>query len=193
MNLPNKLTLSRIILTVVFLFLLFAHGVAYKIAALLIFTVAAFTDFLDGRIAKKHGLISDFGRFMDPIADKILTLAAFLAFVEMGLVPAWMVIIIIFREFIITGIRLMALRKERVIEATLGGKHKTASQMFAILMILIFIIFREIGYTLEFWTPMSEYYFEMTIFCLMFITVVLTLISGASFFIRNKDVLKDYK
>lgn len=185
MNLPNKLTLSRIVLTVVFLFFLFAHGVVYKIIALIIFIIAAFTDFLDGHIAKKHNLISDFGRFMDPIADKILTLAAFLAFVEMGLVPAWMVIIIIFREFIITGIRLMALRKDRIIEATLGGKHKTASQMFAIFAILIFIILREVGYSLEFWMPKSEYYFEMTIFCLMFITVVLTLISGASFFVRN--------
>lgn len=190
MNLPNKLTLSRIVLTVIFLFFLFAYGVAYKIAALAIFTIAAFTDFLDGHIAKKYGLVSDFGRFMDPIADKVLTLSAFLAFVEMGFVPAWMVIIIIFREFIITGIRLMALRKKRVIEATLAGKHKTASQMFAIFSILIFIILREVGYTLEFWTPKSEYYFEMTIFYMVFITVVLTLISGASFFIRNRDILE---
>lgn len=190
MNLPNKLTLSRIALTVVFLFFLFAHGVSYKILALAIFAIAAFTDFLDGHIAKRFNLISDFGRFMDPIADKILTLAAFLAFVEMGLLPAWMVVIIIFREFIITGVRLMALRKNRLIEATLAGKHKTASQMFAIFTILIFIILREIGYTLEFWTSRFQHYFEITIFCLMFVTVVLTLISGVSFFIRNKDILE---
>lgn len=190
MNLPNKLTLLRIALTIVFLFFLFAHGAAYKVLALIIFAIAAFTDFLDGHIAKKQGLISDFGKFMDPIADKILVLAAFLAFVEMGLVAAWMVIVIIFRESIITGLRLMALRKNTFIEATLAGKHKTASQMFAIFMILIFILLREIGYSLEFWTPQFQYSFEITIFCLMFITVVLTLISGASFFIRNKDILE---
>lgn len=193
MNLPNKLTLLRIALTVVFLFVLFAHGLAYKILALLIFAIAALTDFLDGYIAKRSGLISDFGRFMDPIADKILTLAAFLAFVEMGLLPAWMVVIIIFREFIITGMRLMGLRKSKVIEATLAGKHKTVSQMFAIFTILVFIILREIGYSLEFWTSNFQYYFEMTIFYLMFITVVLTLISGASFFIRNKEILYEKK
>ena len=191
MNLPNKLTISRMGLTVAFMFFLFAHGAIYKILALVIFAIAAFTDFLDGHIAKKYGLISDFGRFMDPIADKILIIAAFLAFVEMGLVPAWMVIIIIFREFIITGMRLMALRKDRLIEATLAGKHKTASQVFAIVTILIFIILREIGYSLEFWSSKLQYYFEITIFCLMFITVVLTLISGVSFFVRNKDVLKN--
>ena len=189
MNLPNKLTISRILLTVVFMVFLFGHGVAYKILALVIFAIAAFTDFLDGYIAKKYRLITDFGKFMDPIADKILVLAAFLAFVEMGLVPAWMVIIIIFREFIITGIRLIALRKNRLIESILAGKHKTASQIFAIFVILIFIVLREIGYSLEFWTPKSEYYFEIGIFCLMFITVLLTLISGASFFIRNKGIL----
>ncbi len=84
MNLPNKLTVSRIVLTVIFMFLLFGHGVIYKVLAFLIFIVAAFTDFLDGHIAKKRATITDFGRFMDPIADKILTLSAFLAFVRNG-------------------------------------------------------------------------------------------------------------
>ena len=148
MNLPNKLTLLRIALTVVFMFFLFTHGVVYKVLALLIFIAAAFTDFLDGYLAKKHNLITDFGKFMDPIADKVLTLVAFLAFVEMKLVPAWMVVVIVFREFIITGLRLMALRKDKLIEATLAGKHKTVSQMFSIFVILIFIIFREFLYHL---------------------------------------------
>ena len=191
MNLPNKLTLLRIVLTIVFMFFLFAHGVICKIFAFVIFIIAALTDFFDGYIAKRYGLISDFGRFMDPIADKILTLAAFLAFVEMKLIPAWMVVIIIFREFIITGLRLMALRKKKLIEATFAGKHKTASQVFAIFTILIFIIFREIGCSLEFWTPQFQYSFEMVIFYLMFITVMLTLISGASFFIRNKGIIHE--
>jgi len=193
MNLPNKLTILRIALTVVFMFFLFSNGVVCKILALIVFMIAALTDFLDGYIAKKYSLITDFGKFMDPIADKVLILAAFLSFVEMRLVPAWMVIIIIFREFIVTGVRFMALRKNKVIAATLAGKHKTVSQIFVIFLILIFIILREIGHSLEFWTPGSEYYFEMTIFIAMFITVVLTLISGASFFIRNKKIIYEAK
>ncbi len=193
MNLPNKLTLLRIILTVVFLFFLFAHGVACKIIALAVFIAAALTDYFDGYIAKKRGLVSDFGRFMDPIADKVLVLSAFLAFVEMGLIPAWMVMIIIFREFVITGIRLMALKKNRVIEASLGGKHKTVSQMVAIFTILIFIILREFGYYLQFWTPGSQYRLELAIFLLMFITVLLTLISGVSIFIRNMEIFYEKK
>jgi CDP-diacylglycerol--glycerol-3-phosphate 3-phosphatidyltransferase len=171
------------------MFFLFGHGVIYKILAFTSFAIAAFTDFLDGYIAKKYGLISDFGKFMDPIADKILILAAFLGFVEMGLVPAWMVIVIIFREFIITGLRLMALRKDKVIEATLAGKHKTVSQMFAIFVILTFIIFREISRVLKYWTPTIQYYFEIGIFFLMFITVVLTLISGITFLTRNRRLI----
>ena len=189
MNLPNKLTLSRIALTVIFMFFLFAHGVIYKVLALLTFAVAAFTDFLDGHIAKKRGLISNFGRFMDPIADKVLTLAAFLAFVEMELVPAWMVMIIIFREFIITGLRLIALQNNRFIEATFAGKHKTVSQVSTIFVILIFLLFREFGYSLEFWTPCFQEGFEMAIFYLMLIAVLLTVISGVSFFMRNKNVI----
>ena len=189
MNLPNKLTLSRIALTVIFMVFLFAHGVAYKILALATFMIAAFTDFLDGYIAKKQGIVSDFGRFMDPIADKVLTLAAFLAFVEMGLVSAWMVMIIILRESIITGLRLIALRKNKFIEATFAGKHKTVSQIFAIFMILVFLLFRELGYSLKFWSLEFQKGFEIAIFYLMLIAVALTVISGVSFFMRNKGII----
>ena len=189
MNLPNRLTILRIVLTVFFLFFLFAHGAVYKILAFITFLIAALTDFLDGYIAKKYNLISDFGKLMDPIADKVLTLSAFLAFVEMNLVPAWMVVIIIFREFVVTGMRLLALQKHEVIEATLGGKHKTVSQVASIFIILLFIIFREFGESLEFWTTAFQSFFTDTILGLMFITVVLTIISGTSFFFRNKKVI----
>jgi len=188
MNLPNKLTLLRIVLTIVFLLFLFAHGVACKIIAFIVFAIAAFTDYLDGYIAKKHGLVSDFGRFMDPIADKILTLSAFLAFVEMGLIPAWMVMIIIFREFIITGIRVMALRKKRVIEASLAGKHKTVSQLAAIFAVLIYIILIEYGHSRNLWTKISLNRMDTGIFIIMFITVVLTVVSGVSIFMRNREI-----
>ncbi|MBL7071003.1 MAG: CDP-diacylglycerol--glycerol-3-phosphate 3-phosphatidyltransferase [Candidatus Omnitrophica bacterium] len=188
MNLPNNLTISRILLTVIFLIFLFADGIIYKVIALVVFIAAALTDYLDGYIAKKRGMVSDFGKFMDPVADKILTLSAFLAFVEMGLIPAWMVMIIIFREFIITGIRLMALRKRKVIEATLAGKHKTVSQMTAIIAILVYIILVEYGHHHNMWTKISLNRMDNGIFIIMFITVILTVVSGVSFFMRNKDI-----
>ncbi|MFH0839581.1 MAG: CDP-diacylglycerol--glycerol-3-phosphate 3-phosphatidyltransferase [Candidatus Omnitrophota bacterium] len=179
MNLPNKLTILRMVLAVVFLFFLFAHGAIYKILAFLTFLIAALSDFFDGYIAKKYNMISDFGRLMDPIADKVLVIAAFLAFVEMDIVPAWMVVIIIFREFVVTGMRLLALQKREVIEATMGGKHKTVSQMASIFIILLFIIFREFG------RPFPE----GIILVLMAITVILTIISGTSFFLRNRGII----
>ena len=189
MNLPNKLTISRMILTVIFLFFLFGHGAIYKVLAFFTFLIAAITDFLDGYIAKKYNQISDFGKLMDPIADKILTISAFLAFVEMGFVPAWMVVVIIFREFVVTGMRFMALQKHEVIEATWCGKHKTVSQITAIFIILLFIVFREFGESLKFWTPEFQNFFNGIILGLMSITVILTIISGISFFMRNKKVI----
>ncbi len=191
MNLPNKLTISRIGLTILFMFFLFAHGPLYKVLALFTFLIAAFTDFLDGYIAKRYALTTDFGKFIDPIADKFLTLAAFLAFVEMGLVPAWMVMVIILRELIITSMRLIALRKEYVIAATFAGKHKTVSQMTAIVMILVFIILREFGRLLQFWTPQFQGNFETAILAFMYLTVALTLISGAFFLVKNMDIFRN--
>ena len=139
MNLPNKLTLSRIVLAIAFVGFVFGHGLIWKVLALVTFAVASLTDLLDGYLAKRNNQLTDFGRLMDPIADKILVLAAFVSFVEMGIIPAWMVIIIIFREVTITGLRIFALSQGKVIAADIGGKHKTVWQMIAICAILIFI------------------------------------------------------
>ncbi len=189
MNLPNKLTISRIVLTFIFMSFLFSKGVIFKVLALLTFTAAAFTDFLDGFIAKRKKMITYFGMLMDPIADKILVLAAFLAFVEMKLIPAWMVVIILFRELTITGMRIFALSKKKIISADEGGKHKTASQVFAIFLILIFLVFKEAGLKIfKFWNPAIEELYKNAIFILMFITVILTAISGISYLFKNKDI-----
>lgn len=187
MNLPNKITLSRIVLAFIFMFFLFSHFPAAKYLALFIFVVACLTDLWDGRIARQRKLENDFGRLMDPIADKILILAAFLAFVEMEIIPAWMVIIIIFRELIITGLRINAATRGMVLAASLAGKHKTASQMIAIISILVFLILRETFQ--EFCGPACELWFKRIVFYLMLITVILTLISGLSYLIRNKNTL----
>lgn len=190
MNLPNKLTVLRIILVAVFMFFLFSQGVTAKTLALVAFLAASLTDFLDGYIAKKNNMITDFGKLMDPIADKILILAAFLAFVEMELAPAWMVVIIIFREVTITGLRISALTKGKVIAADDGGKHKMVSQVFAVLAVLIFLIFREAEikvFGLP-WSDSTERVYKDAIFILMLVTTLLTLISGISYLIKNRGV-----
>ncbi len=191
MNLPNKITILRICLTFIFMFFLFSKGVAFKVFALVTFLVAAFTDYLDGYLAKKYNAVTDFGKIMDPIADKILILAAFMAFVEMKLVPAWIVVVIIFRELMITSLRIWALKQNEILQAGRGGKQKTVSQMFSILVILIFIIFKETGTRVfDFWNPSFEYWYRQLIFILMLITVTLTVISGVSYIISNKKYLQ---
>lgn len=194
MNLANKLTIARIILTFVFMVFLFSKGLAFKVMALVTFVIASWTDFLDGFFAKKRNEISDFGKFMDPIADKILAIAAFLAFVEMKLIPAWIVVIIVFREFIITGLRLIALAKGEVIEAEMAGKHKTVSQMVSIYVILLFIIFRESGTSVfKFWNENLEYTYRQVIFYMMLVTALFTLISGISYLVKNRRFLRGAK
>lgn len=186
MNLPNKLTMSRIVLTFIFMFFLFTRWPYGKLAALTTFIVASFTDYLDGKVAKRRGLISDFGKLMDPIADKILILAAFLAFVEMKLIPAWTVVIIIFREFIITGLRIFGIIKGHIVAASRAGKHKTVSQIVTVFFILIYLIIRQYCQNYGFWTDDVERFSKNGIFLLMLITVVLTIISGVSYLKKNK-------
>lgn len=186
MNLPNKLTLSRIAMTFLFMFFLFTRWPHGKITALIIFVAASLTDYLDGKIAKKRGIITDFGKLMDPIADKILILAAFLAFVEMRLIPAWCVVIIIFREFIITGLRIFGIIKGHIVAASRAGKHKTVSQVVTVFFILIYLIIRQYCQNFGFWTDDVERFSKNGIFFLMLITVILTLISGFSYLNRNK-------
>lgn len=190
MNLPNKITISRIILTFVFMVFLFSKGIIFSYLAFLSFIAACVTDFYDGRIARRTHSETDFGRLMDPIADKILILAAFLGFVELGLVPAWMVVLIMTRELMITGLRIFASSKGVIISASEGGKHKTISQMLAIFTILGFIVAKQtlIEYY-SFWNARLELYFNMTIFFLMMITVILTLISGFAYLYKNRKLL----
>jgi len=193
-NIANKLTLSRIVLTVFFMVFLFSKGLTFKILALATFAIATWTDFLDGYFAKKRSETSDFGKFMDPIADKILTISAFLAFVEMKLVPAWIVLVIVLREFIITGLRLIALAKGEIIEAEMAGKHKTVSQMVSIFVILFFIIFKQASLTVfGFWNEGLEYLLRAIIFYMMLITALFTLVSGTSCLIKNKRFFTNNK
>jgi len=171
------------------MFFLLVHGLWAKVASLIIFIFAALSDFFDGRIASKNNMITDFGRLMDPIADKILVLAAFAAFVQMQIIEAWMFVIIISREILITSLRLFALNKGKVLSAARAGKHKTVSQMAVIFVILGFIVFKEVMLTFFTWNPAWERLFRQGIYFLMLLTVALTLYSGLSYLWENRKVI----
>ena len=170
MNLPNKLTLLRVILVPVFMAVLYLDFTGAAWVALAIFIIASLTDLLDGKIARKYNLVTDFGKFADPLADKMLTTAALLWFVEAGQMPAWALLIVLIREFAVSGLRMIASDKGRVIAAGWSGKVKTASTMVCI--ILMFLPIPAILNTV----------------CVWIITLT-TLYSGIEYFVKNKDVI----
>ncbi len=191
MNLPNKLTLSRFALTLAFLVVLFAQFQFHVTAALFLFGAASLTDYFDGKIARRDKLITNFGILMDPLADKILVCSAFIAFVGLGWMPAWMVVIIVARELAITGLRLLAASKNVVLAAEGFGKHKTISQIIAILAILVFHSYQDwgaVGTTIfgfnlvrgpwiDWFTPLS-----------IWVAVSLTFVSGGLYLWRNRQL-----
>ena len=140
MNLPNKLTLLRVILIPVFVVLLLLEGgqnYTLRIAALIVFCIASFTDFLDGQIARRNNLVTNFGKFMDPLADKLLVCSALICMIELGQLPSWYVITVIAREFIISGFRLVAADNGIVIAASWWGKFKTTFQMLTVILLIL--------------------------------------------------------
>lgn len=207
MNLPNKLTTSRFILTGAFLWAMFSRSPVNDTLALIFFGVAGITDFLDGKIARDRNLITNFGALMDPLADKIMTCSAFIALVErhMGAmireqlpvvfhignypvyakVEAWMVVIIVARELGITGLRLLAASKNVVLAAERYGKHKTISQIAAIIALLVMDAYGEwwpwLHDLFSPWTPMFA-------LLTLWLTVLLTATSGVLYLWRNRQI-----
>ncbi|MCR5785869.1 MAG: CDP-diacylglycerol--glycerol-3-phosphate 3-phosphatidyltransferase [Eubacterium sp.] len=178
MNLPNKLTVLRVILIPFFVvLLLFDLPVANKdIWALAIFIVASLTDLLDGKIARKYNLVTNFGKFMDPLADKLLVCSAMICLVKMDRLSAWIVIIIICREFIISGFRLIAAENNIVIAAGWWGKFKTTFQMIMIIMLIL---------------NFENVYFQLAAQIVTYIALALTIISLVDYIVKNKEVLKE--
>ena len=189
MNLANRLTMLRVLLTFVFMFFLFCHGLWPKVISLVVFVLAALSDLFEGIIAQRRNMVTDFGRLMDPIADKILVLAAFAAFVQLQLIEACMFVIIVSREILITSLRLFALNKGKVLSAARAGKHKTVMQMTVIFSILGFIVLKEVLLKYFTWNPAWEKVFRQGIFFLMLFTVGLTLYSGLSYLWENRKVI----
>ena len=203
MNLPNKLTVSRFVLTGFFLWAVFSRSAVNDTIALVLFGVASFTDFLDGKIARSRNLITNFGALMDPLADKILTCSAFIALVERHMitppdslfhlgnfyvrpkVEAWMVVIIVARELAITGLRLLAASKNVVLAAERYGKHKTISQIAAIIALLV------MDASVEWWPWLRDLFSPWTpwfALATLWLTVILTLASGAIYLWRNRAI-----
>src|SRR5438105_11407512 len=145
MNLPNKLTLSRFVLTVAFLVVMFSRVRFYETIALILFVAGGISDFLDGQIARRRKLITSFGILMDPLADKIMVCSAFIAFIELDWIRAWMVVIVVARELAITGLRLLAASKNLVLAAERYGQNKTISQITAIISILVLVSYQQWG------------------------------------------------
>lgn len=189
MNLANKLTLGRLGLTVAFLATIFSSIPFSKTCGLVLFLAASLTDYLDGMIARRRQIITDFGILMDPLADKILTCSAFIAFIENKQIAAWMVVVIVTRELAITGLRLLAASKHVVLAAERYGKHKTVSQMIAIISVLVLISYPEWGD----WAPrLFNGWVPMFAELAKWVAVLLTLLSGALYLSRNRGLfLKD--
>ena len=184
MNLPNKLTIFRVILIVPFVLLLLggqagwfgANTAVVDFIALAIFIIASLTDLIDGKIARKYNLVTNFGKFMGPLADKLLVCAALIALVEMGRIPSWVVIVIISREFIISGFRLIASDNDVVIAASYWGKFKTTFQMVMVCLMIANI-------------PQIQLLTDIV----LWISLALTVISLVDYLVKNKDVMKDTK
>ena len=197
MNLPNKLTIFRICLVPIMVLIPFFNiqGTLFDVPYTywiinLIFIVASYTDHLDGKIARKHNIITTFGKFLDPLADKILVLSAMLILVEFGKLPAWIPIIVLAREFMVSGYRLLAVEKNgKVIAASFWGKLKTVTQMIAI--ILAFIDINKFGAFIN--TKLSGYSLALNILAtlFMFVSVIATIFSGWDYLKDSKELLKD--
>ncbi len=181
MNLPNKLTLLRVILIPFFVVFLLTDFVPYHyLIALVIFIVASLTDMADGKIARKYNLITNFGKFMDPLADKLLVCSAMICLIPLGQLAAWIVVIIIAREFIISGFRLIASDNGVVIAASYWGKFKTTFQMMMVIVLILELQFPNVVFH---WLGVI----------LTWVALALTVISLIDYIVKNKDVLKEQK
>ena len=180
MNLPNKLTLLRICLIPVFVILMLSQVSNFFLISCIIFIIASITDFLDGKIARKYNLVTDFGKFMDPLADKLLVLSALICMIEYDLVAGWMVIIIVARELTVSILRAIAADNGKVIAASGGGKIKTTSQMIAIILLLIGANYSN-----------SQIVFVETI--AMYIATIFTLYSGIDYLYKNRELFMNSK
>jgi CDP-diacylglycerol--glycerol-3-phosphate 3-phosphatidyltransferase len=190
-NWANRLTVARFFLTLLFVAALTSELPFSRTTALVLFIIASITDWVDGHIARTYGLITDFGKLMDPLVDKIMMAAAFICLIPLGAFPAWVVVIIISREFLITGLRLLALSKGQILAAENLGKHKTIWQIIAVLWFLLLLSIREIG--LAKGDAMLTWWSAAWIWgggAIMTVAVVFTVWSGLGYVWKNRAVIR---
>ncbi len=180
MNTANKLTLLRVVLVPFYMFFLLRPGFASQMIALAIFVIASLTDMLDGQIARKCNQITSFGKFVDPLADKMLTTSAFLVFLAQGIINVWAVMIILAREFMVAGVRLSAVTEGKVIAASFFGKLKTVSQMAVIIVTTLLLNISVIPHGTA----------VLIVNILVWISTALTALSGIDYLVKNRNLLK---
>ena len=188
MNWANRITLSRLMLTVLFVLALNSSWHYARTSALVIFLVAGLTDFIDGEIARRYGIITNFGKLMDPLVDKIMMAAAFISLVPLKAVPAWAATAVVARDFLITGLRMMATAKGRILPAERLGKHKTSWQIITVIFFLALLSIAELRYASETSTWWLRAWGEAGP-VLVWITVALTIYSGVGFTWRNRELI----
>jgi CDP-diacylglycerol--glycerol-3-phosphate 3-phosphatidyltransferase len=186
MNIANRLTILRIVLAFMSMWFALSDEPSYLIAAFIFFIVASITDFFDGYYARKLNIISDLGKILDPIADKILVIGLFTVFVYKGLVSPWALILIVARELWITGMRMFALRRGQVLAAKSFGKQKTVSQMIAIIVIFLFIIIQRYQPPWPWFKP----FMSGTIFLVILWVVTITVLSGIMYWWENRKIIR---
>lgn len=188
MNLPNKLTVLRLILVPFYVFFLLMPTIPHHyLIALIIFIIASYTDHLDGKIARKYNMITDFGKFADPLADKVMIVSALACFVELGLTSSIALIIILAREFTVTSIRLVASSQGKVVAANIWGKVKTVSQIIAVFVIML------MQYLIEISLTPNALWIKITCESLMWLSVFFTLLSGIIYIMQNFEFIKNAK
>jgi CDP-diacylglycerol---glycerol-3-phosphate 3-phosphatidyltransferase len=192
MNLPNKLTIARIALSPVFMALILINDTRAKLASLIVFVVAALTDLGDGYFARRSGRITGFGKFMDPLADKILASTALISLVALGYVRGWMVIVIVGREFLITGVRSMAAYRGMLIVPSFWARIKTVLQMLTISVILLFVYLKAMLIPLGYEWAIFESQRTILVFDIMMgITMVVTVVTGIDYVVKHAPLLKN--
>lgn len=192
MNLANKLTLIRIFLVPIFLIFIAIKDIPYgRLIALGVFIVASLTDKLDGYIARSRNQITRFGKFMDPLADKLLVTAALVSLVEFHIIPGWAAMIIIAREFAVTGLRSIAAAEGIVIAASKWGKAKTATQIVAIILALVNLTYKHAPLTpLKQFVHSPQKFLSTTTEIAMAMAIIITIVSGIDYFLKNKNVIQ---
>ena len=188
MNWANRLTVSRLVLTVLFVAMLNCSWGYARTVAFIIFIIAGITDFVDGEIARRYGIVTNFGKLMDPLVDKIMMAAAFISLVPIGAIPAWAATTVVAREFLITGLRLMASARGQVLQAEGLGKHKTAWQIITVIFFLGLLAAEELRYgnrNSGWWPPAWNDVGPV----LVWVTVALTVYSGLRYAWRHRDVI----